>query len=80
MFIILYHGDASAAALKVWTYTQQELQSFQARWKGLWCYQLILPWGQERPKSGGVTLIGRYREKNGLELYSTPQYVPSGLR
>ena len=73
-------GATSAAPLGVWSYTPQELQLFQARWKGLWCYQLILPWGKERPRSGGVTLMGRYREKDGLELHSRPQYVPSGLR
>ena len=74
-------GAAGAAPFGVWSYTQQELQPFQARWKGLWCYQLVLSWKPgEMPESGGVTLMGRYREKDGLVLNSKPQYVPSGLR
>ena len=82
----MFDGNLTARELTrttpfgVWSYTPQELLPFQARWKGLWCYQLVLPWGPERPRSGGVTLLARYREKNGLELYARPQYIPLGSR
>ena len=73
-------GDLSLTSpKKSWVFSPSELKPFLAISYGLAHYQLALPWENDKPSAKTVTILARYKERNGNEITSLPVVVPIRL-
>jgi hypothetical protein len=76
--VLLYDGRYSPASqpatapLHTWTFTGEQLDRRIIRWMGLWGYAFTLPWGADKPTSGAVTVLARYRAGQGEWIQAVP--------
>lgn len=83
--VMLYEGSARRinpldTPLRTWTYSPEQLKQLAAKRSGLWCYPLMLTWGDAPPKQPIVSLLVRYVGRDGRVVYSRPVVLPSGVR
>lgn len=69
-------GKADPTPLKTWSYTPEQLQRFQSQTIGLWNYNLMLLWQDDKPTKNVVTVIARYTAPSGQQIFSAPVQVP----
>lgn len=80
--VMLFDGNDSQGDLRngkpihTWTFSPNQLKPFLANSYGLLHYQLTLAWGENKPRSKTVTILARYTENDGKEIFSTPVIVP----
>lgn len=68
-----------ARPIQTWSFSRKQLRSFVASSYGLRHYQLALRWSGNKPKSKMVTILARYSQADGKEVYSQPVVVPVRL-
>ena len=82
--ILMFDGALSDEALgaskprKTWIYSPQQLAPAVGSSALGTGYQLALNWGQDRPRSGAVTVVARYLPPSGPPLVSTSSSIAVG--
>lgn len=80
--VMLYTRPASSInpltdkPFRTWTYSREELRQIATKRSGLWCYPLMLTWGEDKPASRVVSVLARYLGTGGQVVYSRPVILP----
>lgn len=69
---------ASATPRKMWSYTPPQLAPAVGTSALGTGYQLALNWGEDRPRTGAVTVIARYHPPTGVPVVSTSSSIAVG--
>jgi hypothetical protein len=67
-----------AAPRKTWSFTPSQLAPVVGTSALGTGYLLSLNWGEDRPRTGAVTVIARYHPPVGSDLISTPNSILVG--
>ena len=79
--VILYDGRVSEAEIavtqpiKIWKFSLEDLRPFEATSALGIGYQLALSWGATAPRQTTASVIARYINPAGREIYSTVSYL-----
>lgn len=61
---------------RTWSYSPEQLKQLATKRSGLWCYPLMLTWGEDKPTGRVVSILARYVGTGGQVVYSRPVILP----
>ena len=67
--------SASLQPLRIWSYSAQELKSFEVHGSIGTGYQLAPRWGDAKPTGNSISVVVRYTARSGASIASAPSVI-----